>query len=71
MRQKAKAVETIPESIVLTCIADCLEKSRYYVREGNRPLADWWHDRADVYADRLATYREIRTRAMQPRTTSS
>jgi hypothetical protein len=45
----------IPESIMLRCIANCLETSRYYASKGNRPLADWWHDRAKVFAHRLAT----------------
>jgi hypothetical protein len=45
----------IPESIMLRCIANCLETSRYYASKGNRPLADWWHDRAEVFAERLAT----------------
>ena len=45
----------IPESIMLRCIANCLETSRYYASKGNRPLADWWHDRAEVVARRLAT----------------
>ena len=49
----------IPESIVLRCIAGCLETSQYYVRQGNRPLADWWHERADMYADKLAIYRQV------------
>jgi hypothetical protein len=45
----------IPESIMLRCIANCLETSRYYASKGNRPLADWWDDRAKVFAHRLAT----------------
>jgi hypothetical protein len=45
----------IPESIMLRCIANCLETSRYYASRGNRPLADWWHDRAKGFAQRLAT----------------
>jgi hypothetical protein len=40
----------IPEPIMLRCIANCLETSRYYASKGNRPLADWWHDRAKVFA---------------------
>jgi hypothetical protein len=45
----------IPESIMLRCIANCLETSRYYASKGNRPLADWWHDRARAFAYRLVT----------------
>jgi hypothetical protein len=48
----------ISESVVLRCIASCLETSEYYVGRGNRPLADWWHDRADIYADRLEISRQ-------------
>jgi hypothetical protein len=45
----------IAESIMLRCIANCLETSRYYAGKGNRPLADWWDDRAKVFAHRLAS----------------
>ena len=45
----------IPKSIMLRCIANCLETSQYYSSKGNRQLADWWHDRAKVFAHRLAT----------------
>jgi hypothetical protein len=45
----------ISESIMLRCIANCLETSQYYASTGNRPLADWWHDRAKVFAQRLTT----------------
>jgi hypothetical protein len=43
----------IAESIMLRCIANCLETSRYYASKGNRPLAD--HDRAKVFANRLTS----------------
>jgi hypothetical protein len=46
------------ESVLLRCIANCLETSQYYVGKGNRASADWWHDRADMYTDRLAAYRK-------------
>jgi hypothetical protein len=49
----------ISESVMLLCIANCLETSRYYVGKGNGPSADWWRRRADMYADRLAAYRQI------------
>lgn len=52
-------METISESTLLRCITNCLETSSFYARKGNRPLADWWHDRADMYADRLTKYREL------------
>jgi hypothetical protein len=45
----------IPESIMLRCIANCLETSRHHASKGNRPLANWWHDRAKLFARRLAT----------------
>jgi len=64
-------METISESVVLRCIANCLETSQFHVGKGNRALADWWHDRADMYADRLATYRELSELTTQPRTPSS
>jgi len=44
----------ISETVILRCIDNCLETSRYYASKGNRPLADWWGDRAKVFADRLA-----------------
>jgi hypothetical protein len=39
---------------LLRCIASCLETSQFYVGKGNRASAEWWHDRANMYADRLA-----------------
>jgi hypothetical protein len=45
----------IPETVMLRCIDSCLETSRYYASKGNRPLADWWDDRAKIFADRLVT----------------
>jgi hypothetical protein len=45
----------IPETVILRCIDSCLETSRFYASKGNRPLAEWWDDRAKVFADRLAT----------------
>jgi hypothetical protein len=52
-------MQTIPESVVLRRIANCLETSQFHTGEGNRALANWWHDRADMYADRLTKYREL------------
>jgi hypothetical protein len=37
---KSMRQATIPESIMLRCIANCLETSQYYASKGNRPLAD-------------------------------
>jgi len=48
----------IPETIMLRCIDSCLETSRYYASKGNRPLADWWDDRAKLFAHRLVTKSE-------------
>jgi hypothetical protein len=44
----------IPDSVMLRCIANCLETSQYYASKGNRLLADWWHDRAEAFADKLS-----------------
>jgi hypothetical protein len=49
----------VSESILLKHIAACLEEARVCVGKGNRPLADWWHSRADMYADSLAMYRAV------------
>jgi hypothetical protein len=43
-------METLPESVMLRCIANRLETSQFYAGKGNRALADWWHDRADMYS---------------------
>jgi len=43
----------IPETIMLRCIANCLETSRYHASKNNRPDADWWHGRAEAFAQRL------------------
>jgi hypothetical protein len=43
----------ITESTMLRCIANCLETSRYYASKGNRPLAEWWRERAEVFSHRL------------------
>jgi hypothetical protein len=44
---------------VKICMASAwqTETSKYYGDKGDRPLADWWHDRADLYADRLGGFR--------------
>lgn len=54
--RQAQSMEMISESVVLRCIANCLETSQFYAAKGNRARAGWWHGRADMYADRLATY---------------
>jgi len=54
-KNEIKLRQTMTPEIMLRCIANCLETSRYYATKGNRPLADWWHDRAKVFARRLAT----------------
>jgi hypothetical protein len=64
-------METLPESVVLRCIANCLETSQFYAGKGNRALADWWHDRADMCAHRLATSRELSEPTTQLDTTLS
>jgi hypothetical protein len=40
----------ISEPVMLRCIANCF---------GNGASADWWHDRANMFADRLAARRQI------------
>jgi hypothetical protein len=49
----------ISESTLLRCIANCLETSQFYVGKGDRASADWWHDRANMFADGLAACRQI------------
>jgi len=49
----------LSEPVILRCIASCLETSEFYVGKGIRTAADWWHNRADAYADRLAACRQI------------
>jgi hypothetical protein len=48
-------MQTIPKTVLLRCIASCLETSDHYIGKGDRPSADWWHRRADTYAEWLAT----------------
>jgi hypothetical protein len=45
----------ISETVILRCIDSCLETSGFYASKGNRPLADWWDNRAKVFAHRLET----------------
>jgi len=54
-REPSWKLAMIPETVMLRCIANCLETSRYYASKGNRPLADWWHDRAKAFAHGLAS----------------
>jgi hypothetical protein len=37
-REPSAGQAMIPASIMLRCIANCLETSRYYVSKGNRPV---------------------------------
>ena len=53
LKRTKRETAMIPETVLVRCIANCLETSRYYASEGNRPLADWWDDRAKVFAHRL------------------
>jgi hypothetical protein len=55
LKRTKRETVMIPETVLVRCIANCLETSRYYASKGNRPLADWWDDRAKVFAHRLAT----------------
>jgi hypothetical protein len=54
LKRTKRETAMIPEPVLVRCIANCLETSRYYANKGNRPLADWWGDRAKVFACRLA-----------------
>jgi hypothetical protein len=47
----------LPESVVLRCVASCVETSEYYAGKGNHSLAGWWFDRAEMCADRLTVHR--------------
>jgi hypothetical protein len=49
----------LPEPVMRRCIASCLETSQYYTSKGNRALADWWHDRAEMYAEKLTIHPEL------------
>src|SRR5215470_10009510 len=64
LKRTKRETAMIPATVLVRCIANCLETSRYYASKGNRPLADWWDDRAKVFAHRLATksYRKHRPR---------
>jgi hypothetical protein len=49
--------ETFNETIYLACIRSALLTAEHYVKEQNRPMAQWWFDRADYETKRLAQYR--------------
>ena len=56
----------LSESVMLRCIANCLETSEFYVGKGNRRAADWWHDRANLLAEELAASRQLDALTTRP-----
>jgi hypothetical protein len=59
MTAKTKEVETVSETIHLACIRSALLTAEHYVKKQNRPMAQWWFDRADYETERLAKYRGV------------
>ena len=51
--------ETFNETIYLACIRSALLTAEHYVKKQNRPMAEWWFDRADYETQRLAKYRDV------------
>jgi hypothetical protein len=47
------------ETIHLARIRRALLTAEHYVKKQNRPLAQWWFDRADYETERLAKYRGV------------
>jgi hypothetical protein len=41
------------EAIHLACIRSALLNAEHYVKIQNRPMAEWWFDRADYETERL------------------
>jgi hypothetical protein len=58
MTAKTKEPETFSETIHLACIRSALLTAEHYVKKQNRPMAQWWFDRADNETQRLANYRQ-------------
>jgi hypothetical protein len=59
MIAKTKELETFSETIHLACIRRALLTAERYVKKQNRPMAEWWFDRADYETQRLAKYRGV------------
>jgi hypothetical protein len=59
MTAKTKEVETVSETIHLARIRRALLTAERYVKKQNRPMAQWWFDRADYETERLAQYRSV------------
>ena len=57
MTAKTNESETISETIQLACIRSALLIAELYVKKQNRPMAQWWFDRADYETQQLAKYR--------------
>ena len=57
MTAKTQGIETFSETILLACIRSALLTADHYVKKQNRPMAEWWFDRADYETERLAKYR--------------
>jgi hypothetical protein len=59
MTAKTKEIETFSEAIHLACIRSALLTAEHFVKKQNRPMAQWWFDRADYETQRLAKYRGV------------
>jgi len=59
MTARTKEVETVSETIHLACIRSALLTAEHYVKKQNRPMAQWWFDRADYETQQLAKYRGV------------
>jgi hypothetical protein len=59
MTAKTQEIETFSETILLACIRSALLTAEHYVKIQNRPMAQWWFDRADYETERLAKYHDV------------
>jgi hypothetical protein len=59
MTAKTKEIETFSEAIHLACIRSALLTAEHFDKKQNRPMAQWWFDRADYETQRLAKYRGV------------
>ena len=59
MTAKTNEPETLSETIQLAYIHSALLIAELYVKKQNRPMAQWWFDRADYETQQLAEYRGV------------
>jgi len=52
-------MQPIDESVLFIAIRQCLETADHHIRHGNRRDAEFYLNRADVYANRLIFCRQI------------